>query len=57
MASAMPNLWLIHGHRALPLLFGQYSYRMATDLEYSRIFLNVENLWNSQGILCNLREN
>ena len=34
--------------------------RVATNvenLEYSAISLNVENSWNSQGILCNLREN
>jgi len=33
------------------------SDRMATNLEYSGIFLNMENSWNSWGILCNLREN
>jgi len=27
------------------------------NLEYSGISLSVENSWNSQGILCNLREN
>jgi len=27
------------------------------NLEYSGISLNMENSWNSQGILCNLREN
>jgi len=26
------------------------------NLEYSGISLNVENSWNSQRILCNLRE-
>jgi len=34
--------------------------RVATDLEnleYSEISLNMENSGNSQGILCNLREN
>jgi len=31
--------------------------RVATNLEYSGISLNMENSWNSQGILCNLREN
>jgi len=33
--------------------------RVATNLEnweYSGISLNMESLWNSQGILCNLRE-
>jgi len=35
-------------------------YRVATNLEnveYSGISLNMENSWNSQGILCSLREN
>jgi len=27
------------------------------NLEYSGISMNIENSWNSQGILCNLREN
>jgi len=34
-------------------------YRMATNLEKPGILgnsLNLENSWNSQGILCNLRE-
>jgi len=30
--------------------------RVATNLEYLEIFLNVEYSGNSQGILCNLRE-
>jgi len=30
---------------------------VVTNLEYLGIFLNVENSWNSPGILCNLREN
>ena len=37
-----------------------YLNRVATDLEnleYSGISLNMENSWNSQGILCNLGEN
>jgi len=35
-------------------------YRVATileTLEYSGISLNMENSGNSQGILCNIREN
>jgi len=28
----------------------------AGNLEYRGISLNIENSWNSQGILCNLRE-
>jgi len=32
-------------------------YRVATNLEYSGISLNMQNSWNSQEILCNLREN
>jgi len=32
------------------------SYRVATNLEYSGNFLKLENSWNSQGILCNLKE-
>jgi len=31
--------------------------RLATNLEYSVISLNMENSWNSQRILCNFREN
>jgi len=34
--------------------------RLATNLknlEYSGISLNMENSWNSQGIMCNLGEN
>jgi len=31
-------------------------HRVATNLEYSGISLNMENSGNSQGILCNLRE-
>jgi len=34
-----------------------YLYRVATNLEYSGISLNMENPGNSQGILCNLGEN
>jgi len=30
--------------------------KVATNLEYSGISLNMENAENSQGILCNLRE-
>jgi len=26
------------------------------NLEYAGISLNLENSWNSQGILCNVRE-
>jgi len=29
---------------------------VATNLEYAGISLNMENSWNSQGIMCNLRE-
>ena len=32
-------------------------YRVATNLEYSGISLNMGNSWNSRGILCILREN
>jgi len=39
----------------------QYIYMfcnmVATNLEYSGISLNMVNSWNSQGILCSLREN
>jgi len=37
-----------------------FLYRVAANmenLEYSGISLNMENSWNSQRILCNLREN
>ena len=38
----------------------RYQFRVATNLEnleYSGISLNMENSGNSQGIMCNLREN
>jgi len=37
----------------------KHLFKVATNLknqEYSTVSLNMENSWNSQGILCNLRE-
>jgi len=46
--------------RTLCIIGAGFLCKVATNLEnrkYSGISVNMENSWNSQGILCNLREN
>jgi len=54
------NLCQIHEFiRDVQLAVGQYHCTVATNLEnseYSGISVDVENSWNSQGILSNFRE-
>jgi len=46
--------------RTFRIIGAGFLCKVATNLEnrkYSGISVNMENSWNSQGILCNLREN
>jgi len=52
-ANEFVSLVFCHSVSQLDELF---KLRVATNLEYSGISLNMENSWNSLGILCKLRE-